>query len=59
MILSPRTPNREEPGAFSYVTVPGDLYGSTDAGGRWEAVPLRWPDGLSQRGVLAVVDAAA
>ena len=53
------TAHPDEPGAFSYLTVPGDLYRSTDAGGRWEAVPLRWPDGLSQRGVVTVVDAAA
>ncbi len=33
-------------GAFFYVTIPGELYRSGDAGDTWEQLPFAWPEGV-------------
>ena len=48
----------EEPGTFYYVTVPGELYRSTDRGLHWEQQALEWPAGGGHRAVQDAVAAA-
>lgn len=42
-----------EPGVFSYVTVPGAIFRSEDAGESWRELECEWPDDLSDRKVAA------
>ena len=47
-----------EPGSFSYMTLPGELYRSTDQGATWESCPVRWPGGTGGLTVNTVVGVA-
>jgi photosystem II stability/assembly factor-like uncharacterized protein len=47
-----------EPGAFWYLTVPGQLYRSADRGATWDQAPVRWPAGTEGRMVNTVVGVA-
>jgi hypothetical protein len=48
-----------EPGTFHYLTVPGQLYRSTNRGRGWERQAVRWPASTERRMVTIAVGAAA
>jgi len=47
----------DEPGAFVYVTVPGELYQSNDRGVHWERMPVEWPAATDRRQVQDAIGA--